>query len=78
MISALAKYHDQPVLYLMDLVDVSIPKSVPLLRDKYKGLLQSCLGLRCPTCGDDTLTCMPIPSDYSELDPNLNEVPNIE
>jgi len=57
---ALAKYHDQPVLYLMDLIDVEMPLSHPNLRDKFNVLLQECSALRCPSCNNQDKLCMPI------------------
>ena len=50
VLEALAKFHDQPVLYLMDLVNVEIPLSHPNLRDKFNVLLKECSALRCSSC----------------------------
>ena len=57
---ALAKYHEQPILYLMDLVDVEIPSKKPNLRDKFNALLEECSALRCPTCNHEDDLCTPI------------------
>ena len=62
VMAELEKYKLQPVLYLMDLVDVEIPASQQGLRDTYQRLMRDCRGLRCPSCGEDT-QCMPRPYD---------------
>ena len=57
---ALAKYHDQPILYLMDLVNVDIPQNYSVPRKKFKELLEGCRALRCPNCNEDPSVCLPI------------------
>ena len=68
VLEALTKYHDQPVLYLLDLVNVALPLIHPKKKRKkyynkmsrrYKKLMNACAALRCPSCREDHL-CMPI------------------
>ena len=55
VLEALTKYQDQPVLYLLDLVNVALPSSHPEMIERYNKLMEACAALRCPSCRVDHL-----------------------
>ena len=62
VIAELDKFSEQPVLYLMDLVDADIPSARQGMRDAYQSLMADCRGIRCPSCSEDS-NCLPRPYD---------------